>query len=456
MATPGSEPGAARALRSAGKSAAILAGVAVFAFGLIALMHEATRDDIAAASRARLLTRFDEVLAGESYDNDLLADRIELTDSELLGTTEPVPLYRARRAGRVVAVVLAPAAPRGYSGPIHLLVGIRSDGQLLGVRVTQHRETPGLGDRIETRQSPWILGFAGRSFRRSSAGALDREKGWRRFRSIHRRHDHAARGRGRGGQCIDLFRTSSRGVAAAAGYNRAMTPAAIIRAGLRDQNPGLVQLLGLCPLLAISTSLASGLGLGLATLCVLTASNVAASLVGRALPAEIRIAVFVVLIAALVTAVELALAAWLTALHAALGIFLPLIVTNCLLLARAEAFASRQSIPRAALDGVAMGSGFLLVLATLGAVRELLGRGSLGADFATLFGLTGQDLGWHVFDERHGLLFALLPPGAFILLGLMVAAHNARRAARAIASPAPAPTLSPAPATVAPDTASPV
>ena len=163
MVTPSSERDATRALRSAGSSAAILAGVAVFAFGLIAVMHEATRDDIAAANRARLVARFDEALAGERYDNDLIADRIDLSDSELLGTTDPVPLYRARRAGRVVAVVLAPVAPGGYSGPIRLLVGIRSDGQLLGVRVTQHRETPGLGDRIETRHSAWILGFAGRS-----------------------------------------------------------------------------------------------------------------------------------------------------------------------------------------------------------------------------------------------------------------------------------------------------
>ena len=115
----------------------------------------------------------------------------------------------------------------------------------------------------------------------------------------------------------------------------------------------------------------TGLGLGLATLAVLTASNVAASLVGRALPAEIRIAVFVLLIAALVTAVELALAAWLPGLHAALGIFLPLIVTNCLLLARAEAFASRQTLPRAALDGFAMGGGFLLVLVSLGSAARI-------------------------------------------------------------------------------------
>ncbi len=219
-----------------------------------------------------------------------------------------------------------------------------------------------------------------------------------------------------------------------------MTPSAILRAGLRDQNPGLVQLLGLCPLLAISTSLANGLGLGLATLAVLAASNTAASLAGRGLPAEIRIAVFVLLIAALVTALELALAAWLPGLHASLGVFLPLIVTNCLVLARAEAFASRQDVPRALLDGLAMGTGFMLVLVTLGATRELLGHGTLGADLALLLGNGAPGGGLRFFDARHGLLLALLPPGAFILLGLMLAWRNARLAARA----APAPVAQPA------------
>jgi electron transport complex protein RnfE len=207
-----------------------------------------------------------------------------------------------------------------------------------------------------------------------------------------------------------------------------MTPAEIVRAGLNDQNPGLVQLLGLCPLLAVSTSLGNGLGLGLATLLVLVASNLGAALVGRFLPAEIRIAVFVLLIAALVTAVELALAAWLPGLHAALGIFLPLIVTNCLLLARAEAFASRQPVHKALLDGLAMGTGFLLVLVALGSLREVLGHGSLGGDLGVLLGAGWS--GWHLFDDRHGLLLALLPPGAFILLGLMLAVRQALRTAQ--------------------------
>jgi electron transport complex protein RnfG len=145
------------------RSAALLATAAVFAFGLVALVHEATRDEIAAAAHRRELARFAEVLQGQRFDNDLLADRIEVRDPELLGTSEPVPAYRARLDGEAVAVVLAPVAPDGYAGSIGLLVAVAPDGRLLGVRVTRHRETPGLGDFIESRKSDWIRGFEGRS-----------------------------------------------------------------------------------------------------------------------------------------------------------------------------------------------------------------------------------------------------------------------------------------------------
>jgi electron transport complex protein RnfE len=213
----------------------------------------------------------------------------------------------------------------------------------------------------------------------------------------------------------------------------------ILRNGLVDRNPGLVQLLGLCPLLAVSTSVASALGLGLATLAVLLASNAIAALAGPHLPREIRLAVFVLVIAAAVTSVEIAMEAWWPGLHASLGIFLPLIVTNCLVLARAESFAAREPLPRALLDGLAMGIGFLLILLALGAVRELLGRGSLGAGLDMLFGGHFAGAGWQVFPAAQGLLIALLPPGAFVLLGLMLAAGNARRAAReSAAAPAAA------------------
>jgi electron transport complex protein RnfE len=222
----------------------------------------------------------------------------------------------------------------------------------------------------------------------------------------------------------------------------AMDARGILRQGLIDRNPGFVQLLGLCPLLAVSTSVASALGLGLATIAVLLASNAIAAVAGPHVPREVRLAVFVLVIAAAVTSVELAMAAWWPGLHAALGIFLPLIVTNCLVLARAESFASREPLPRALLDGLAMGLGFLLVLLALGASRELIGRGSLGANLDLLLGERFAGSGWQVFPEANGWLLALLPPGAFILLGLMLALINtraaARRSAAAAASPAPA------------------
>jgi electron transport complex protein RnfE len=207
-----------------------------------------------------------------------------------------------------------------------------------------------------------------------------------------------------------------------------MTPRELLFNGLRDQNPGFVQLLGLCPLLAVSTTVANALGLGIATLAVLLASNALAALAGPQLPREVRLAVFVLVIAAAVTAVELSMAAWWPGLHATLGIFLPLIVTNCLVLARAESFASREPLSRALLDGLAMGLGFLVALLLLGATRELIGQGSLGADLHLLFGERMRDAGWRLFAREHGLVIALLPPGAFVLLGLLLALGNARSA----------------------------
>jgi electron transport complex protein RnfE len=209
-----------------------------------------------------------------------------------------------------------------------------------------------------------------------------------------------------------------------------MDASGILRNGLVDRNPGFVQLLGLCPLLAVSTSVASALGLGLATIAVLVTSNAIAAIAGPRVPREVRLAVFVTVIAAAVTSVELAMAAWWPGLHAALGIFLPLIVTNCLVLARAESFASRTSLPRALLDGFAMGVGFLAALLALGASRELLGRGSLGVDLQLLLGEQFTLPGWQVFPAAQGLLIALLPPGAFVLLGLMLALGNAHAARR--------------------------
>jgi Na+-translocating ferredoxin:NAD+ oxidoreductase subunit E len=198
--------------------------------------------------------------------------------------------------------------------------------------------------------------------------------------------------------------------------------AEVVRTGLWTNNAGLVQLLGLCPLLAVSTSLVNGLGLGIATTLVLLASNLTVSMIREFVRPEIRIPVFVLVIASFVTAVELAMNAWFHELFRVLGIFIPLIVTNCAIIGRAEAFASRQPPALAALDGLAMGIGFTAVLVTLGAARELIGQGTLFAGAHMMFGEGARALELQVVDG--GFLLALLPPGAFIGLGLMVAAKN--------------------------------
>jgi electron transport complex protein RnfE len=193
-------------------------------------------------------------------------------------------------------------------------------------------------------------------------------------------------------------------------------------AGLWHDNPGLVQLLGLCPLLAVTSTFVNGLGLGLATLAVLTMSNVLVSATRRWIRTDIRIPMYVLIIASLVTCIELIFKAWFPALDRSLGIFIPLIVTNCAIVARAEVFASRNSVGSSFLDGLAMGGGFALLLCALGFVRELVGHGSILARLDLLIG--GEALkGLQLFDG--GFLLALLPPGAFFALGLAVAGKNA-------------------------------
>jgi electron transport complex protein RnfE len=194
--------------------------------------------------------------------------------------------------------------------------------------------------------------------------------------------------------------------------------------GLWKNNPGLVQLLGLCPLLAVTATLTNALGLGLATMAVLIGSNILVSLVKTFVPKEIRIPIFVMIIAALVTCVQLLVNAYAYGLYQSLGIFLPLIVTNCVIIGRAEAFASRNSVLKSAFDGFMMGLGFLLVLAVLGASREILSQGTLfeGADL--LLGDWASVLTIHFWHLDTSFLLAMLPPGAFIGMGFLIAFKN--------------------------------
>ena len=183
------------------------------------------------------------------------------------------------------------------------------------------------------------------------------------------------------------------------------------RKGLWRENAVFRLLLGLCPALAVTTSAENGLGMGLATTFVLVCSNIVVSSLRKAIPAKVRIPSFIVVIASFVTIVQLCMEAYFYDLYKALGIFIPLIVVNCLILGRAEAFASRNRIFPAVADGVGMGLGFTLALFVLGAVRELFGSGTL--------------LGYAVFGSGYQpLILMILPPGAFIAMGLLLAAMN--------------------------------
>ena len=194
--------------------------------------------------------------------------------------------------------------------------------------------------------------------------------------------------------------------------------------GLWKSNPGLVQLLGLCPLMAVTTNVVNGLGLGFATIMALVASNVAISLVRDLIREEIRIPAFVMIIAANVTLIEMLMKAYFHDLYNILGIFIPLIVTNCIVIGRSEAYASKNPALHAGLDSFMMGLGFTGVLVVLGGMRELIGNGTLFDQAHLMFGEGARHLRLSFGDDFKGMLLAALPPGAFIGLGCLVAFKN--------------------------------
>lgn len=192
--------------------------------------------------------------------------------------------------------------------------------------------------------------------------------------------------------------------------------------GLWSNNPALVQMLGLCPLLAVSNTVANSLGLGLATLFVLTSSNVVVSLLRRYLDESTRLPAQIMVIATFVTLADILLQTFFFELHQRIGLFVALIVTNCTLLGRAEAFASRHPVRFAVVDGFMMGSGFLLAILLMGGIREALGQGTLFANMQLILGEPARN--WTITIADGGFLLMLLPPGAFLTLGCIIALKN--------------------------------
>ncbi len=194
--------------------------------------------------------------------------------------------------------------------------------------------------------------------------------------------------------------------------------------GLWKNNPAIVQLLGLCPLLAVTASVVNAIGLAAATAMVLVCSNISVSLIRNIVSDAIRLPAFVMIIASAVTCIELLMQAFTYELYEILGIFLPLITTNCVILGRADGFASRHTLAPAAYDGFIMGAGFGFVLVLLGALRELLGTGALFANMDLLFGPDAALWKITLIDDYPNFLLAILPPGAFIFTGLIIAGKN--------------------------------
>jgi Na+-translocating ferredoxin:NAD+ oxidoreductase subunit E len=194
----------------------------------------------------------------------------------------------------------------------------------------------------------------------------------------------------------------------------------IMRDGLWDNNGVLCMLLGMCPTMAMTTSATNGLGMGLATAVVMAASNLLVSVFRNQITQEVRIPVYILIVASMVTVVDLSMNAWMHELYKVLGLFIPLIVSNCLPLARLEAFAAKQPVLPSLMDGIFMGLGFTLALTAIGAVREVFGAGTLFADASLLLGPAFKFMELRLLPENMGVLLMILPPGGFLVTGLLV------------------------------------
>lgn len=214
--------------------------------------------------------------------------------------------------------------------------------------------------------------------------------------------------------------------------------------GLWKQNPGVVQLLGLCPTLAVTTTAVNGLSLGLATAMVMAAANGSVSPVRKLIPSEIRVPVFILVIAALVTVIDMSINAFAHPLHKVLGIFIPLIVVNCIVLARVESFAAKNAPTPSILDGFMMGTGLALVLGLLGGIREIIGKGTLFSGLDMVFGPSAKQFVMTVIPDYQGFLLAVLPPGAFLGLGALIALRNFAESRKSAQDPATSNSLKPA------------
>jgi Na+-translocating ferredoxin:NAD+ oxidoreductase subunit G len=346
------------------RTAAILFVFVIIFTALLSGAYLWTRPAIEASALEEKMKLLNEVLPAGDYDNTLLSNSLTLPPTAELGLKEPSTVYLAYKNGQPSAMIFEAAANDGYAGRIKLLIAIRHDGTVAGVRVTQHKETPG-----------WATTSNRRKTKTRNAPGLPNSPAWRWPAHRTRR---GASGKMVARLIITLVQPSARAPLPKPLSRRCIGPMANVTTSSREARnndprrtrhhrpqrpvetkylPG--QVLGLCPLLAVTTNMVNGVMLSLATIIVMALANVAVASLRNLIPHEIRIPVFILIVAALVTVVDLVFNANLHELYVVLGIFIPLIVTNCIVLARVEAFAAKNPPLNSTMDGIFMGLGML-------------------------------------------------------------------------------------------------
>ena len=398
---------------------AVLFGITLVASAGVGFVNMITVEPIAAAKEAATLAALNEVLP--AFD--------ATTTEELTIDDMPITVYTATAGGSVSGYAVQSMTKQGFGGVVRLMVGFTPEGEVVNVNVLEQTETPGLGTKMADEGNVLLASVKGRKLESkklvdgklavtkdggdvdaltaatiSSRAYVDAiNRAWMAYKSV-------ATGEAPTDTASGATAAPDKPTSLRLRKEVKMNKLQIISSGIVKNNPTFVLVLGMCPTLGTTTSAENGMGMGLATMAVLIMSNLVISLIKNIIPDKVRIPAFIVVIASFVTIIQMLMQAYVPALYGALGVFIPLIVVNCIILGRAEAFASKNTPLDSVLDGVGIGLGFTLSLTAVGAVREILGSGAI-------FGIS---LG----TADYMPLIFVLAPGAFLVLGYLMVLFN--------------------------------
>ena len=406
---------------------AVLFTITLVASAGVGYVNMITVGPIAEAKAAATQSALRAVLP--SFDR---TETTELTLDEL-----PVAVHTARSGEAVVGYAVETASKNGFSGMIRMVVGFDATGRVLNVNVLEQNETPGLGTKMADEGNPLFASFEGRNpgemklAVKKDGGDVDAltaatissrayvdamARAYAAYKQIAEGVAPAASDTASGRRAAMLrprpirLRVRPHKRAITLRKEEIMNKLQLILKGIVKENPTFVLVLGMCPTLGTTTSAANGFGMGVATMAVLILSNIVISLIKNFIPDKVRIPAFIVVIASFVTIVQMLMQAFVPALYATLGVFIPLIVVNCIILGRAEAFASKNNAFDSALDGLGIGLGFTLSLTVIGTIRELLGSGAV--------------FGYSLGTADYMPLVFVLAPGGFLVLGYLMVVFN--------------------------------